>query len=96
MDNEAPALSIARLRSVWDAEVGPSARRALTAAAFAGLFCAAHVAREYEILGEEVARRLRTHAPAGDPGWECALTAIRARIDQAKGHSLQALRMTRP
>jgi signal transduction histidine kinase len=53
---------------------------------------AAHVACEYEILAEEVARRLRTHAPAGDPGWECALTAIRARIDQAKVHSLQALR----
>jgi signal transduction histidine kinase len=52
---------------------------------------AAHVGREYEILGEEVARRLRTHAPAGDPGWECALTAIRARIDQAKAHSIQTL-----
>jgi signal transduction histidine kinase len=52
----------------------------------------AHVTREYEILGEEVARRLRTHASGGDAGWECALTAIRARIDQAKVYSLQPLR----
>ncbi|WP_437634771.1 DUF4175 family protein [Sorangium sp. So ce854] len=54
MDNEAPALSIARLRSIWDAEVGPSARRALTAAAVAGLFGAAHVAR----VGSPLARAI--------------------------------------
>ncbi|AUX48954.1 hypothetical protein SOCE26_104990 [Sorangium cellulosum] len=54
MDNEAPALSIARLRSAWDAEVGPSTRRALVAAAFAGLFGAAHLAR----LGSPLARGL--------------------------------------
>ncbi|WP_437983430.1 DUF4175 family protein [Sorangium sp. So ce117] len=69
MDNEAPALSIARLRSVWDAEVGPSARRALTAAACAGLFGAAHVAR----VGSPLARGL-----AG-AGLALLLAAIAAR-----------------
>jgi nitrogen-specific signal transduction histidine kinase len=51
-----------------------------------------HVVREYEILGDEVARRLREHAPAGEPGWESALAAIRGRIEQARVHSLSALR----
>ncbi|WP_437589851.1 DUF4175 family protein [Sorangium sp. So ce1000] len=69
MDNEAPALSIARLRSVWDAEVSPSARRALTAAACAGLFGAAHVAR----VGSPLARGL-----AG-AGLALLLAAIAAR-----------------
>jgi hypothetical protein len=39
------ALAIARLRSVWDQEVGPSARRALAALVLGVLFAGAHVAR---------------------------------------------------
>jgi Domain of unknown function (DUF4175) len=54
MDHEAPALSIARLRSAWDAEVGSSVRRALTAAAITAVFLAAHVAR----VGTPLARGL--------------------------------------
>ncbi|XXT19655.1 DUF4175 family protein [Sorangium sp. So ce429] len=85
MDNEAPALSIARLRSVWDAEVGPSARRALTAAACAGLFGAAHVAR----VGSPLARGL-----AG-AGLALLLAAIAARAILARRRRGDARRTVR-
>ncbi|WP_437622530.1 DUF4175 family protein [Sorangium sp. So ce1151] len=85
MDNEAPALSIARLRSVWDAEVGPSARRALTAAACAGLFGAAHVAR----VGSPLARGL-----AG-AGLALLLAAIAARAVLARRRRGDARRTVR-
>ncbi|WP_433932281.1 DUF4175 family protein [Sorangium cellulosum] len=85
MDNEAPALSIARLRSIWDAEVGPSARRALTAAAFAGLFGAAHVAR----VGTPLARAL-----AG-AGLALLLAAIVARAIVARRRRGDARRTVR-
>ncbi|MGK3968233.1 DUF4175 family protein [Sorangium sp. So ce118] len=85
MDNEAPALSIARLRSVWDAEVGPSARRALTAAACAGLFGAAHVAR----VGSPLARGL-----AG-AGLALLLAAIVARAILARRRRGDARRTVR-
>ncbi|WP_437306646.1 DUF4175 family protein [Sorangium sp. So ce388] len=85
MDNEAPALSIARLRSVWDAEVGPSARRALTAAACAGLFGAAHVAR----VGSPLARGL-----AG-AGLALLLAAIAARAVVARRRRGDARRTVR-
>ncbi|WP_437506520.1 DUF4175 family protein [Sorangium sp. So ce1099] len=85
MDNEAPALSIARLRSVWDAEVGPSARRALTAAACAGLFGAAHVAR----VGSPLARGL-----AG-AGLALLLAAIVARAVLARRRRGDARRTVR-
>ncbi len=45
MDLEGPAVAIARLRSTWDAQVRPSAWRALVALAFAVFLGAAHVAR---------------------------------------------------
>ncbi|XYH97942.1 DUF4175 family protein [Sorangium sp. So ce1128] len=85
MDNEAPALSIARLRSVWDAEVGPSARRALSAAACAGLFGAAHVAR----VGSPLARGL-----AG-AGLALLLAAIAARAILARRRRGDARRTVR-
>ncbi|WP_437570454.1 DUF4175 family protein [Sorangium sp. So ce542] len=85
MDNEAPALSIARLRSIWDAEVDPSARRALTAAAFAGLFGAAHVAR----VGSPLARGL-----AG-AGLALLLAAIVARVVLARRRRGDARRTVR-
>ncbi|WP_437967546.1 DUF4175 family protein [Sorangium sp. So ce260] len=85
MDNEAPALSIARLRSLWDAEVAPSARRALTAAAFAGLFGAAHVAR----VGTPLARAL-----AG-AGLALLLAAIVARAIVARRRRGDARRTVR-
>lgn len=53
--DETPALAIARLRAEWDAEVRPSARRALTAAAVAVLLGAAHVARVGSLLARGVA-----------------------------------------
>ncbi|WP_437647037.1 DUF4175 family protein [Sorangium sp. So ce362] len=85
MDNEAPALSIARLRSLWDTEVDPSARRALTAAAFAGLFGAAHVAR----VGSPLARGL-----AG-AGLAALLAAIVARAILARRRRGDARRTVR-
>ncbi|XXX76891.1 DUF4175 family protein [Sorangium sp. So ce134] len=85
MDNEAPALSIARLRSLWDAEVDPSARRALTAAAFAGLFGAAHVAR----VGSPLARGL-----AG-AGLALLLAALVARAVVARRRRGDARRTVR-
>ncbi|WP_437577273.1 DUF4175 family protein [Sorangium sp. So ce887] len=85
MDNEAPALSIARLRSLWDTEVDPSARRALTAAAFAGLFGAAHVAR----VGSPLARGL-----AGT-GLAVLLAAIVARAILARRRRGDARRTVR-
>ncbi|EYF06227.1 DUF4175 family protein [Chondromyces apiculatus] len=45
MDHAAHHLALARLRALWDAEVRPSTRQALTALAVAGLLAAAHVAR---------------------------------------------------
>src|SRR5580704_4462313 len=45
MDQQGPAVAIARLRSTWDARVKPSSRRALLALVFAVFFGAAHVAR---------------------------------------------------
>jgi len=47
-----PAVSIARLRTIWDEQVAPSARRALLALVVAVFFGMAHVAR----LGTPVAR----------------------------------------
>ncbi|WP_437484628.1 DUF4175 family protein [Sorangium sp. So ce1014] len=85
MDNEAPALSIARLRSLWDTEVDPSARRALTAAAFAGLFGAAHVAR----VGSPLARGL-----AG-AGLAALLAAVVARAILARRRRGDARRTVR-
>lgn len=45
MAQAAPAVSIARLRSIWDDHVQPSARRALLALSVAVFFATAHVAR---------------------------------------------------
>ncbi|MGK4009071.1 DUF4175 family protein [Sorangium sp. So ce1036] len=85
MDNEAPALSIARLRSVWDAEVGPSARRALAAAACAGLFVAAHVAR----LGFPLARGL---AGAGVALLVAAIAARAIVVRRRRGDARRTVR----
>lgn len=52
MGQEAPMIAIARLRSAWDEEVKPSARRALVAVAFTSVFAAAHIAR----VGSSTAR----------------------------------------
>ncbi|UQA60905.1 DUF4175 family protein [Polyangium aurulentum] len=52
MDHDVPAAKIAQLRSAWDSELKPSARRALVALAFAALFGLAHLAR----LGTPLAR----------------------------------------
>lgn len=45
MDRDAPHLALARLRAAWDAEVRPSARRALTALAVLAVLAAAHLGR---------------------------------------------------
>ena len=45
MDRDAPHLALARLRALWDAEVSPSARRALPALAVFALLAAAHLGR---------------------------------------------------
>jgi hypothetical protein len=45
MAQPVPAVSIARLRSIWDDQVAPSARRALLALGFAAFFGMAHLAR---------------------------------------------------
>ena len=52
MEQQVPAVSIARLRSIWDDHVRPSARRALLALVFAVFFGMAHLAR----LGTPAAR----------------------------------------
>lgn len=52
MEQPLPAASIARLRSIWDDHVRPSARRALLALVFAVFFAMAHLAR----LGTPAAR----------------------------------------
>jgi hypothetical protein len=50
-----------------------------------------HVEREYQILAEEVERRLRDQAAEHGPAWDNAIAAVRARLEQAKTHSLGAL-----
>ena len=45
MDHDTPQLALARLRAAWDAEIRPSARLALGAAAFLAVLAAAHIAR---------------------------------------------------
>jgi hypothetical protein len=45
MIHEVPSVAVARLRSMWDGQVRPSARRALAAAVFATFFGMAHAAR---------------------------------------------------
>jgi hypothetical protein len=52
--DQGPAAGIARLRWTWDAQVKPSARRALVALVFAVFFAAAHVGR----LGNPIPRAL--------------------------------------
>src|SRR3954466_14501747 len=58
MGHEEPVVAIARLRSAWDEEVRPSARRALFALTFAILFGGAHLAR----LGSTLARGIAAFA----------------------------------
>jgi hypothetical protein len=58
MGHEEPVVAIARLRSAWDEEVRPSARRALFALTFALLFGGAHLAR----LGSPLARGIAAFA----------------------------------
>lgn len=72
MGKEAPFIAIARLRSTWDDEVSPSARRALVALSFAALFGAAHIAR----VGSPLARAVA----AGVLGFVAALLLLRAII----------------
>jgi hypothetical protein len=60
MGHEAPATAIARLRSTWDDEVKPSARRALVAVCFTALIAAAHVGR----VGTPLARAIAAGALA--------------------------------
>jgi hypothetical protein len=45
VDHDVPAAKIAQLRSAWDSEIRPSARRALLALAMASFFGLAHLAR---------------------------------------------------
>ena len=58
MDQQGPAVAIARLRAAWDAQVKPSARRALVALVFAVLFGGAHLAR----LGNPIPRAVAAGA----------------------------------
>jgi hypothetical protein len=53
--DQGPAAGIARLRWTWDAQVKPSARRALVALVFAVFFAAAHVGRLGNLIPRAVA-----------------------------------------
>jgi hypothetical protein len=72
MDQQGPAVAIARLRAAWDAQVKPSARRALVALVFAVFFAGAHVAR----LGNPVPRALA----AGALGLTLLALSVRAFV----------------
>ena len=72
MDQQGPAVAIARLRAAWDAQVKPSTRRALVALVFAVFFAGAHLAR----LGNPVPRA----ATAGAIGLTLLGLAVRALV----------------
>jgi hypothetical protein len=87
MDQQGPAVALARLRSTWDAQVAPSARRALLALVFAVFFAAAHVAR----LGNPLPRALA----AGAFGATLVGLAVRALVlRRRRGDARRVIRDT--
>lgn len=87
VDRDAPHLALARLRATWDAEVRPSARRALTALAVVAVLAAAH-------LGRVGTPRARIAAAAGVGLLAAALIARAIVLRMRRGDARRTIRQT--